>query len=408
MATCLVEITADIASGAVLDYPIIATGVSIPFVFSPASKSKFVLTTSKQETIVCQLGVVNSGPVSVTFFKLNDGGKGVTSVGGVTTSDNSTSFQKDVTPGTYYICVSSSTVSSSGTFTCFFSGFVSQTRLLPKCYSGEVLISDLTIKKRERFCNEPMTFELISGELPPGCTLQPDGSIRGTLPDLDCIDLDEKAYSPSINWFFEDSEDRTHPIPRRWRFRARVTLVNYPYVYAEENFSIDVHNNWSKDRDAFMAKATDGFDRYTDIEVKTPVEKVDPNQIVKAIAVPSEVQPSNFIDCPSCGNADINRDAEFVSWYIYEYVESTNPQLEDFVDKFKSTNKFKEIARIYGEDTLTQEAINNIIINTIPTDGTRSPGDIDALFLSLGHKLNMKLPVEAIGHSGVTLTAKVE
>lgn len=405
MATCIVDITADIASGDVYSYPLATTGVSIPIVFSPSSKAKVTITTSKQETIVCNLSVVNSGNITATFFKVNDDGLTVTNMGGVSTSDNTTIFQKDVTPGTYHVCFASSTVTTDATFTCFFSGFVSETRLHARGYAGEALIAELKISKRERFCNEPMTFEFVSGELPPGCELQSDGSIRGKLPDLDCID-ENGEFSPSVNWFYEDSEEGWRPIPRRWLFRARVRLVNYPYVTAEENFSIDVHNDWTKDRDAFMKDAEKGFDRETMVEVVSQPAVIDKNQFVTQ--PDTTAQAIEEANCPVCGNSDLNKDAEFVSWYVNDYQTDSTATISAFIEKFKTTNKFKQLESALKGTADSESVINNIITESLPDDGMRSLDDIDYMFLSVGRKLNMKLPTESIGYSGEHFEAKLD
>lgn len=404
MATCLAEITADLQSGAINEYPIVTTNVGVPVTFSPTVKQKLYLATNQQESIVCNLTVQVASLCSITFFRLSDNRTTITNVGGVTTSESITNFQKDLTPGEYFICFAASFSEVVGTFKATFSGFIVETRLPAKGYAGEYAVGDLKTYKVEKFCNEPMTFELISGELPPGCVLQPDGRIIGYLPNLDCLE-DHAEYSPSINWFYEDHDSKWRPIPRRWVFRAKVTLVNFPHVTHEQNFAIEVHNDWSKDRDAFMLDADKGFDRYRTIQAIELKAQVDTHQFE---CPPPEPTPPKQIapveECCSCGSVDINRDLAFVEWYLKDYAVSPTPEIAAFVENFKSTQKYKQIAEIYGKDTaLTTELINTAIQISTPSDGKRSVNDIDYLFLEIGKRLNMNLPTEAFGYTGEEL-----
>lgn len=394
MASCISELNTDIGNGDESTYPVISTTDTIPVAFGLSVKKKFKLIVSTPDTISFLMTLDVGAPYVMAFFKLS--GTTLTSVGNLSSSEQITTFQKDLSEGTYYVCISSIYSSFSGFLKASYSGFVIETRFTGSIYSGEELISNLTIKRATRACNEPFFFTFISGDLPPGTVLQPDGSITGMLPDLDCIDS-ENSTSPSINWFYQDlGDNRWKPTPRRWRFRARVTLSNFPDVFAEEDFSVDVLNDWNKDKNIFMANSDLGFDRTTTLtQTQTPVTEVLPTIVTNKKE--SDVIP--ILDCGcetkvAVGVVSSPDYTEFVNWFNSKYITSlSSKEIVDFVEKFKNTDKFKALFGV--RDVTTNEAFDFVSIN-------RNTTDIDYIFLTLGNELNQKNPIEANGYSGET------
>lgn len=435
--TCISEITADLISGDWMSYLFASTAIPVPLDFAPGVRQKILLSTSKQESIICNLFIEVTTLVNVTFYKINDDGISATNVGGVTASDNNTTFQKDLTPGTYILCFTSIYAPVLGSFTATYSGFITETRFYPRARAGEMLLATLKTRPVDRICREPFYFTFIDGVLPPGCTFRPDGIVYGPLPNLDCNlpDVVPEVYiayageamlvkfkgdkdppkqlhhvpstyewSPSINWFYEGEKKQWRPIPKRWQFRARVTMVNFPTVYAEENFSIDIYNDWSKDRDAFMKNADKGFDREREIVVDTPKPTLDRNQFVLSVSTPDtrkkEIKP---VVSSCCGDNKYSRDLEFMSWYINEYAAVLSKDVKLFVEKFKETNRFKDIL---GTSSINISVIDGIINSSISS--LRSVEDVDYLFLEVGKRLNSLMPYEALGYTDTKFSVEVK
>ncbi len=383
MATCSVEITQDLVSGDAGSYPVFATNVPQAFSFGPSTKAKGYLNTNQQETIVCTWAFTGSpSNVTIAFFKVNTDGISVTSQGSVTTTDPTLTFQKDLSPGEYILCFSSPFAASTGTFTAVYSGYISSARLRGSAHAGEAMLGELTIKRAAKVCAEPMVFELVSGELPLGCTLGPDGILEGVMPNLDAEGVGDA--SPSINWFRENADGEWESVPRRWTFKAKVSLLNFPDVFAVEQFYIDIHNNWTVDKLAFMADAAAGFDRTTQVT--------------------TQVAPVSMVDA-SCDCVDTSQKAEFDRW-VKDSGSAMSAETQQFVNSFKASTRYNDLAIMYG--LKPEGAVNTINKSREPDNGIRNQSDIDSIFLQLGDKLNSKYnPLGGMALAGEQMLAEV-
>ena len=356
MATCYVEITEAVASGDSETYVTLQNNVFVEFTFSINSKVKLRLNTDKQETIVGTFQALsNMSSASITFFRLNGDEVSITSQGSVNLTDSNITFQKDVIPGQYFLCFSSIDPITCK-FKATFSEYTVEPRLPCKAYDGCYAEATITVKKPERFCDEPMKYRFIDGELPPGLELREDGVIFGTLPELDCMP-DANEQSPSIHWYFQNTDGNWESCNRRWKFQAQVYLVNFPDVTDTETFFIEVYNDWSADRDGFMERHDEGWDR----TIRIPISSlVDPMKVPQCCTGLGLTKDPNIITTPSG-------------------LRVPAPQIQRTVSPL--------------------ETINTVIPAELPAG--RATEHLDQVFMDIGSSLNATYrPFDARGHFG--------
>ena len=277
-----------------------------------------------------------------------------------------------------------------------FAGFVNEVRFFPKIYDGSSASSTLTIVKGVLDTKLPRIYTMVDGALPPGFVLQPDGSIRGQIDNLDAVT--ESEYAPSINWFFNDQDSRWVSMPRRWRFKVRVELRDFPEAWDEEWFTIDIHNNWDKDKEAFVFDESDaGFDKVTEtveyIEIINPVEAFNnccPDAPVIEAMPAVKLQPVPTI-------APVTAVPEVVK-VVQEFGNSDNEFIREFISKLKKTDKYTQTQNV--------QTFEELQFNSQERQATH----VDALVLEINndHKSN-HMPLLAIAYGGETfMSGKVE
>lgn len=176
-------------------------------------------------------------------------------IANASSAEQAMAFSKEFTAGTYVLCFQTSTPATfAGTILASFRGYQKFASISLSLSEGCGVQGTFDSYRPPVDCSATLYYEMIDGSLPPGMRMTALGQIRGTAPNLDCIE-DTADLPPSQNWSFEHNDGTFHPWGRQWRFKVRVTVDGMPDVFDEEWFCVAVHNNWSLDRDAFVANA---------------------------------------------------------------------------------------------------------------------------------------------------------
>lgn len=250
--------------------------------------------------------------INVTAYKKS--GSSYVDMGSASFSELFGAFSKEFSQGEYFLCVSS-TKSFNGSVIGNFAGFAGEARFRSTLDVGETLSGNLVIERKPKFCDAPLWFDMLDGKLPPGITLSHLGKLLGVLPNLDCLE-DAGEYSPAQNWYFEDNCGLANPWGREWRFKVRVRIDGDTGEdsLAEdiEWFCIRVYNNWSYDRDNFVAQAP--FETVREIEFVTEQEKL-PDVICEPcpVYIESNFAPSDLPSfCEGCDESDVVADIQLI------------------------------------------------------------------------------------------------
>lgn len=368
--------------------------------------------------------VVQSFVITVTIFQKIE--TNYIDSGSVTFNDLIAGFSKDLLVGEYYVCIRSNT-SFSGTVVANVAGFVNVARFQPIAATGENITVDLRTQRPVSPCDQALFFEIIEGSIPQGIYMTGIGRFQGILPNLDCLP-DATDYSPSQNWSYSDSSGTIAPWGRQWRFKVRVIIADDLESAEEEWFCIRVHNNWTLDRDNFLAQAP--FKNVRNIEVITPGPKV-PEYCVEPCPDEEEVtfNPEKIIEnCEGCDSPDIISDIQLIKlpetliklpvgelpkwWIENKDKEQECPELKKFIESLKGSSYFAALLKQAGYE-LDIEADPRILIelnlfqnflqinaSTI-VDGKKDH-HIDALMAKLKNKMNQKLPISLYCWDGTT------
>lgn len=266
MATCIQSIN---LMPSYLGLEQILPSTLTPFSFTPTVNKLFRLSTLSPISVLFNISLVPSGtPViaaQLAIYKFNGSAATSVLVGTINLNNPTMSFSRDFEFGNYILCFRSLSGSYSAQVTGFFTTYPTTSFMSVRFSHGENLQRpEMGVPPLPSPCEEPLFYEILDGELPPGLVMNSLGIIEGTLPNLDCID-ETKDYSPSINWFYQDSDGVYQPWGLRWRFKVKMFIASMPDVFQEAWFCIKIHNNWSYDRDNFIEQAP--FDRTRRIEI---------------------------------------------------------------------------------------------------------------------------------------------
>lgn len=259
-------------------------------------------------------------------------------------------LSKELAAGTYYVCVETqgltalqTTILASSTQ---YQGFAS---LAAPQSSGEHLAVTLTQPRRPQACQTTLFYEITEGSLPPGLRMTSLGQIRGVLPENDCLE-DNAALPPSQTWG-QEIEGVTWPWGRQWRFKVKVWPEGTPDVSKEEWFCVASHNDWSRDRDAFLSQAPFTSFSYERVETRNDaIVQTCPSPSVDAEFSPQQIDRGETENtreigvsvvptiCPSCDDAAATRmvvgipagvarwgDEGFVAWVDAALVSTATP-----------------------------------------------------------------------------------
>ena len=196
----------------------------------------------------------------------------VSEVGTATSTDQFTAFSKELTAGTYYIGLQSTSATSyATTLLASFRGYAKIFNM--QCSMGDGCSMGVEMERPIIYhqCDKELFYEVVEGSMPPGIYLTGVGYVKGVAPNMDC--LPENAdLPPGQNWAFQHNDGSFHPWGRQWRFKVRVSILESPEIFKDEWFCVKIHNNWSIDRDNFMAQGP--HRKFMEIGVEVPTVQI--------------------------------------------------------------------------------------------------------------------------------------
>ena len=257
MANCATFLQAVVSSGQANTLEPLNHNVLTPLSFSRATCKSYLMVLPAFTVIdfTVQVTPTPANPFlfDVKFYRVN--GNTMTEIATASSTDQAAVFSKEFTQGTYIVCFqTSSLVDLVGTVLAVYRGYQRYAVFDIDLYSGESLALAFDDRRPPKDCSAVLHYEIVEGSLPPGIRMTGLGQLLGVAPNLDCID-DNAALSPSQNWSFQHNDGTFHPWGRQWRFKVKVMLEGIPDVFSEEWFCVKIHNNWSIDRDNFLAQA---------------------------------------------------------------------------------------------------------------------------------------------------------
>lgn len=439
MATCLQSITTAISAGLDL-IPELTPNTLTPITFSSIKNQLFTLKLPIFQTIHFQANLVPSVSVSniqvsVEIYTLNSDNS-VTSQGSVVLSDLNNAFNKDFAAGTYFLCIRTPSSSYTGTILANFTGYPTTSFMSAIAFEGSVVVSKFDDRRPPRPCDEPLYYEILDGTLPPGIVMNALGKISGILPNMDCLE-ENKDLSPSWNWYQQEMDGSYSPWGRQWRFKVKVYIASFPDSYDEEWFCIRIVNNWSFDRDNFLAQMP--FEHVKTIEVieqpkSLPVICFEPCEIT----TPETFTPTPLAAmCASCDSPEVETDVTLIQipkqvanvavadlplWYVEnQNTIFASEEVNKFVQNLEGSYAFKLLLAQAGLIDSVQSAedaaktavnvseFNNFVQISVSSlvDG-RNTTDLDAMMLAWRDEQNQKLPITLSSYHGSTMTVSMK
>lgn len=439
MATCLQSITTAISAGLDL-IPELTPNTLTPITFSSIKNQLFTLKLPIFQTIHFQVNLVPSVSVSniqvsVEIYTLNSDNS-VTSQGSVVLSDLNNAFNKDFAAGTYFLCIRTPSSSYTGTILANFTGYPTTSFMSAIAFEGSVVVSKFDDRRPPRPCDEPLYYEILDGTLPPGIVMNALGKISGILPNMDCLE-ENKDLSPSWNWYQQEMDGSYSPWGRQWRFKVKVYIASFPDSYDEEWFCIRIVNNWSFDRDNFLAQMP--FEHVKTIEVieqpkSLPVICFEPCEIT----TPETFTPTPLAAmCASCDSPEVETDVTLIQipkqvanvavadlplWYVEnQNTIFASEEVNKFVQNLEGSYAFKLLLAQAGLIDSVQSAedaaktavnvseFNNFVQISVSSlvDG-RNTTDLDAMMLAWRDEQNQKLPITLSSYHGSTMTVSMK
>lgn len=421
MATCLQTINAG-------TWEDLFPNTTTPFSVNILTNKVFrVVTTGPSQAVFNFLfnpvTPVTSVVVNVTTFQRV--GSTYVDLGSVVLSDLVAGFSQDLGLGEFYVCIRSNQ-SYNATIVGQFTGFAPTATFSPNFHDGAFLRATVEDVRPVNPCDEPLFYEVVAGELPPGIFMNSLGRLQGTLPNLDCLP-DSAEFSPSQNWSFSDLDGTSHPWGRQWRFRVRVSIADQEDSFSEEWFCVSVHNNWDFDRDNFLKNAP--FKQVRELviveEPKKLPETVCMVPCVTPIESPFVPQPMTQPECPVCDEADVVTDIELIKipdlcqkidvsaiplwWFENRGMQFSCQETKKFIENLTNSRYFQALlvqgGYLNGEsdpDTVVEAtAFRNFLQLTASTliDGRRND-HIDAMMLAWKNRQNQKLPTTGVAYDG--------
>lgn len=411
---CSQSIQSQIDQGTINLVPEVFPNTLTPISISPTSNQLLRITIVQQQTVQFSINltsIISPSNVGVVINIYQLSGSSFLFLGSVLITELIMTFQKDFTLGNYIICISSSSLSYSGTFLGQFIGYPSYANLFPNIYTGQALAPfDLSFEHIDQSCNKTLFYAITDGKLPEGIQMTLSGNIWGILPNMDCTS-DNDDLSPSQNWYYE-MDNTWQPWGRQWRFKVKLWMFEDESVFTEKWFCIRIHNNWSWDRDN---KPPIEYEEETIEEIiSEPIIDLCCEEEEVKTFVPSQL-PVSLCPCNSETSSEQDTILNFLQWYESVLLNSPgedNPYIQNFIDNFRKTEYFNDMIKKAGlEDTLLTfeekelKAVNTLIeyYNSQLIDGKRKE-DIDYIMLQLRDKENQKLPITILSQSGTYLT----
>jgi hypothetical protein len=436
MATCSQKIANVIETGSIAKVDKIIANTQTKFKIGPGQKYLLIFTTTKQETIrfITELNPIGQiGPIKMTiniFYYNEDSGLFI-DLGSTLIEELRQEFQKDLTVGTYFMCVSNSFSSFDVYITGKFTGFKSWTKFVLDCYEGSFSSAKkLSQPAVEKPCARPIQYEIIEGSLPPGITMTKAGRLHGILPNLDCCEENAKL-SPSVDWFGQLPTGEWHSWGRQWRFKVRITIPEFPTAVAERWFCIRVYNNWDIDKENFIKQLP--FSRTYEVVVKPDDEITleDQCQPCSSKKKDKALPPYSPLPCLDCPSDNVKTDIQMfkipetvsvtadnlVVWYQNAMKldsETMSKEVKEFLTNLMESDIFtnllikkgiieaenEKLAKLEQVKIALQEMNGYIQLRQNALINGRNEDDIDHEFLTTIQKLNQSLPMEFLVFAG--------
>lgn len=437
MAVCVSNINSRIAAGTTASIVEMFPNTITPVSFNVATNQLLRLEVPSFQSISFTLLLATALPsvnATLSVYKWNNDNS-ITDLGSVLIDDLVSTFSKDFSLGRFFVCIRTTGGPYTGTLTVAFTGYSASARISVEFGTGSSVSLIFDATRPPRPCSEPLFFEILDGSLPPGILMNGLGKLSGQLPNLDCID-DNVLLSPSQNWYYKDDTEATHPWGRQWRFKVRVLLAGFPDIFADDWFCIRVHNNWSFDRDNFLAQVP--FTRVETVEVLEPPEPLptmcfEPCEVAVPDFVPTLL---NSDSCPECVDSDLVTDIvlipipkeistiapnEFVLWY--ENNKNTVFECEAlniFLQSLSTSSAFKTLLMQSGyveppksqflidREVATASGFANFLqISVSRLSAGLNTTDLDAMMLAWRDKENAKLPTTSLGYQGEIMSIQL-
>jgi len=348
MATCTNTIQSLIASGSVLTLPQIYSNTATNFNVTPTTPAVLLLQTTASQSISFTVSGSSSAgagsPVNLTLTIYSYIGGVATSLGSVSIVNANTSFQQDFGSGSYILCISTgNTANFSGYILGTFTGYPTVASMTAPFKVGDRMsFAFYAPPPTPGACKQPIWYELVDGSLPPGITLSVTGLLDGVFPNLDCVQ-DDNPYSPAMNWFYSQN-GTSFPVGRQWRFQVKCWLEAYPTVQALQWFCIRIYNDWSLDRDNFLAQPKE--------------QVVTIQQVTPPIPLPAQCEPCPITTTPL-------------------------PVFHPIIDPCPACN-------VPIGTTITSQSI--MLPSAPAVLNQRGPNDLDTMFLEWGNTINQENP----------------
>lgn len=359
MATCLQSIS---DSGGASGLPEIFPNTVTPFSLSLTANNLFLLRSPVFQTVSFNISLTSVPYNStMTIFKWESGTASPVASVSITTA--SVFVVADLPVGDYIVCFRTTTSSQTGHFVCQFIGYSQFASFQSYGAMGQEMECALYVPDKPlKPCDEPLYFSILDGSLPPGLVMNSLGTIRGILPNLDCVD---PPMSPAVNWWYEENDETMWPWGREWRFLVRVEIQGLDYeVFDDRWFCIRIFNNWTFDRDNWLSQSP--FSSVEDIVVLEQPEMLPENVCVPCegnepqIFVPREIEPQ----CVACEQPNQSANVElipiplelcqlpteeFLAWYDVNRDNPTgSPQIAKFLADLENSPAFEILRQRAG------------------------------------------------------------
>lgn len=274
MATSKDALIAKAVAGSLATIPSLNDSTLETFTFSRNAPKLYKLEPPSFIFIDFALNVSPSSSNGFSFtasiFTLN--GIIVSEVGTATSTDQFTAFSKELTAGTYYVGLQSSTPTSyTATLLASFRKYAKVFNIQCTMGDGVSVGVDVSRTNIPHRCDKELFYEVIEGSMPPGIYLTGVGYVKGVAPNMDCL-AENAELPPGQNWAFQHNDGSFHPWGRQWRFKVRVSILETPAIFKEEWFCVKIHNNWSIDRDNFMAQGP--HRKFVEMGVEVPTNEI--------------------------------------------------------------------------------------------------------------------------------------
>ena len=210
----------------------------------------FEFTLHSNQTIFFNLKINpnTNAAINVEFTLYKKDSNGVfTDLGTSISTLGNNSFTYSGSEEHYYICVTSD-FSVDIILEAQFTVFEPVAILSADSYHGHY-VDPFDFAKPIAFCDSPVFFELLSGELPKGLTFTSSGIIEGYPEELDCTSNTE---TPSFSLHTTENEV-VKPVSVDYPITIRAALVDDTDTFTDREFKICVVNNWTTDKDWFVS-----------------------------------------------------------------------------------------------------------------------------------------------------------